>query len=136
MEQVNLTRDQAREMFWNLGLDYPFALRSAYINDLAIMINQELKVFNIGCQFPYMTAVNKKSIKVKWDERGLPVCFLTARGPYFNSRECISFNACLDDKKEHQWIGFSGNACDDNIQPVLRAFMLWCRYLVKQKEKE
>ena len=52
---------------------------------------------------------------------------IAAKGTTFASTNVISFN-------RDGYIGFCGNATDDNLQPVLAAFVAWCDKLAAIKE--
>lgn len=55
--------------------------------------------------------------------------YITASGEYFTAREVISFNP-------DGFIGFCGEADWKNAQPVLKAFMEWCDWLVGEESAE
>ena len=51
---------------------------------------------------------------------------IAAKGTTFVSTNAISFN-------RDGYIGFCGNATDDNLKPVLAAFVAWCDKLAEIK---
>lgn len=116
-----LTRGQARQIF-NEKLSYDRVLRPNMILFLGDYLKDELDKFNKDNPFPYITQLDSKSLKIKINRRtGKKACYITGSGHYFRGREVISFN-------EDGFIGFSGNADDTNIQPILRAFLRWVRF--------
>lgn len=52
---------------------------------------------------------------------------IKAKGATFATTNVVSFN-------QDGYIGFCGNASDENLQPVLAAFAAWCEKLAELKE--
>lgn len=128
------TRDQAREHFKQCGLSYSDVDIRA-LKYLQVEVDSEFnrcrKAAMNGDMRDYWMRVNDATyFKGEYAEDGHVICaFLTAKGTYFSAREVISFN-------RNGFIGFCGEADDNNAQPVLIAFMRWCDWLQQPAETE
>lgn len=131
-----INRDDARRYFWEHGLTYEKVMNQNKIDELVDLLNEHIKKYNENNEHPYYIRVNKTSTKVYEYRHGFLTVFLRGRGGYFSDREMISFNMEKDTNTNNpHWIGFGGEADDNNIQPVLRAFIEWCDWLVKGGEE-
>jgi len=129
-----INRDQAREYFKECVLTY----NDITIRDLKYLQVEVDNEFN-KCRKAaindkangYWVRVNDaKYFKGEYGDDGHVICaFLTAKGTYFTAREVISFN-------RSGFIGFCGEADDNNTQPVLTAFMAWCEWVKSEKEAQ
>ena len=129
-----LTREQAREHFKQCGLSYS-DIDICALKYLQAEMDSEFsrcrKVAMNSGDSSYWARVNDaKYFKGQYADDGHVICaFLTAKGTYFNAREVVSFN-------RDGFIGFCGEADDNNTQPVLIAFMRWCDWLRQSVETE
>ena len=128
-----MTRDKARAYFKTNGLAYS-DIEYADLFFLELLLNEQ---FNRQLQENYLVYglskpiywihVNYGGYNARYDERDRITCaFLTGEGSYFDAREVISFNA-------DGFIGFCGEASDENTEPVLTAFVKWCDFLERKK---
>ena len=123
IENTKLTRDEARAYFKNLGLSYQ-AISEEDIQLLLSALSKELELYkNNGEEYSKQMdmKVRKPLVKdVKILKRtGLKHASLKIDGSYFEKREAITFNV-------DGFIGFGGELCEKNVQPILRAFHSWC----------
>ena len=119
-----ITRDYARKYFWDNKLSYDLITDETSLK-LRKFINAEFKKYNKGKEHLYYIKCNEPS----------HYRFITATGGYFQDREVVSFNQERDSNTNNpHWIGFAGEADDKNVQPVLRGFINWCDWLLKQPE--
>lgn len=122
-EDTKLTRDGARTYFKDLGLSYHM-IREEDIELLLSALSKELELYrNNGEEYSQQMdmKVRKPLVKdVKILKRtGLKHASLKIDGSYFVKREAITFNV-------DGFIGFGGELCETNVQPILRAFHSWC----------
>ena len=127
-EQV-CTTDEAREYFKRCDLSYE-DINEGDILILAMMLNKEICKSNKSGE----TSVNTMSLSKKIDMKknsdlSIKYCFLYLNSHYFNRREAISFN-------DGGFIGFAGWADVGNKNPLIRAFLAWCDYMVEKKRGE
>lgn len=128
-----MTRDKARAYFKNKGLAYS-DIKYADLFFLELLLNEQfnkqLKENFLACGLNkpiYWLHVNYSSYNARYDEHDrITRAFLTGEGSYFDAREVISFNA-------DGFIGFCGEASDENTEPVLTAFVKWCDWLAEKK---
>ena len=111
-----LTRDDAREIFENYGLNYRMIHRWD-LHLLMAYLGQEFEQERKTDTVIYPKLRNK--IVFKRTCGTLQYAYLYVDGSYFKKREAVSFN-------EGGFIGFAGWASDRNVQPILRAFVRWC----------
>jgi hypothetical protein len=137
MENGLIGRDEARDVFWSLGLTYGSALKKKYIGKLLEMLDVSFAEAKKKAKLDPMTGKKdvywEKTLKTVSKPRPDPfgrktaVCYIQASGAYFKKRECISFNPSMDDERKHEWIGFCGDASDENADidaDVLRVVRL------------
>lgn len=122
-ESKTFTRNEARDYFENLGLSYN-RIREGDIELLLSILSQELALYkNNGEEYAKLMdmKVRKPLVKdVKILKRtGLRYASLKIDGNDFVKREAITFN-------EDGFIGFGGELCEKNVQPILHAFHSWC----------
>lgn len=132
-----ITRDQARQYFKDCGLSYQdINLRA--LRYLELELNDQFSlVTRAGLEGRrkkplYWVRVNPaKYYKGKYDPLTgtLTYAFLTAKGTYFSARDVVSFQS-------DGFISFASEADDENVQPVLAAFLLWCDWLKRRKEEQ
>ena len=126
-----MTRDDARDYFWDKGLTYADISRTdlSYLCALLDLhfVKERKKRVRVG-DYPFWVRTNPaKDYKGTWTESGAMVCaFLTGKGEYFTAREVVSFN-------HDGFIGFCGAAGDRNAEPVLAAFVEWCDAMAEYK---
>ncbi len=114
--------DAARQYFIDKGLTYG-AVTEGDILVLVMLLNQEIKKSNRIGETSVNTIHLSKRVNLKKKPDGTLIsCFLYVNSHYFKQREAISFNA-------NGFIGFAGWADQGNMNPILRAFILWCDYL-------
>lgn len=132
MEKIK--RDDARRYFWDNGLTYEKVMFQDNIDKLKDFINSEVANFNLFNPYPYFVKVIDSSTKVfNYNGQG-HTCFIRGKGGYFSDREMVSFNFEKDSNTGNpHWIGFAGDADDNNVQPVLRAFIRWVDYLKERQ---
>lgn len=123
VEDTKLTRDGARAYFKDLGLSYHM-IREEDIEILLSALSTELELYkNNGEDYAKQMdmKVRKPLVKdVKILKRtGLKHASLKIDGSYFEKCEAITFNV-------DGFIGFGGELCETNVQPILRAFHSWC----------
>ncbi len=126
-----LTRNQTRDYFKACGLSYnDITLRDLkYLKiELDDKFNDRSREVMNGNGYEYWVRVNEaKYFKGKYADDGHMICaYLTAKGAYFYAREAVSLNT-------DGFIGFAGDACDNNVQPVLEAFIIWCDWMKGKK---
>jgi hypothetical protein len=136
MENGLIGRDEARDVFWSLGLTYGSVLKKKYIGKLLEMLDVSFAEAKKKAKLDPMTGKKdvywEKTLKTVSKPRPDPfgrktaVCYIQASGAYFKKRECISFNPSMDDERKHEWIGFCGDASDENADIVTRTFCAWC----------
>lgn len=122
-EPVCSTND-ARQYFKDKGLSYD-QITEGDILVLIMMLNREIKKSNAIGETSVNTAYLSKRVDMKKRTNGTIICcFLYMNSHYFTQREAISFN-------KDGFIGFAGWADQGNTNPLLRAFLRWCDYLVE-----
>lgn len=117
----SITREEARKLF----ADYLFDYSDITENDiyaLEALIGIKLAEFNEeGSLQMHLSHRKNDAPKVKVGKnigQTIESAFICVDGDYFKGREAISFNS-------NGFIGFAGWADDKNVQPFLRAFVLW-----------
>ena len=124
---VVCTNDEAREKFRALGLSYA-DISMGDIWMLAALLDKEISRSNDSGETSVCTMRVSKKIKTKFRGDGrFAAGYLFMDSHYFRGRECVSFNP-------DGFIGFAGWADSWNLNPIKRAFLKWCDYMVKQKE--
>lgn len=129
-----MTRDEARAYFSESGLSYAdVTLEDLYYLQLLLdmQIFQERKRrFQTRHKPQYWICVNNaKYFKGEYTPEGRLIrAYMTGKGRYFTAREVISFN-------RGGYIGFCGDADNENKEPILVAFIEWCDWMVERKEK-
>ena len=130
-----MTRDEARAYFKDHGLTYD-NITLDDLHYLKVLLNERFaqqmterinayRRNDGGYRKPtYWVRVNDaKYYKGKYTEDGRMVCaFLTGKGTYFEAREVISF-------ERNGFIGFCGEADNENAACVLDAFCEWVDWL-------
>lgn len=112
---------EAREYFKNKGLSYDY-IDEGDILALIMLIQKELKRSNKAGETSVSMTLSKRVDIKKKTNGNILTCFLYMNSHYFTRREAISFN-------RDGFIGFAGWADQDNVNPLLRAFITWCDYL-------
>ncbi|WP_087064461.1 hypothetical protein [Intestinibacillus massiliensis] len=130
-----MTRTEARDYFSEKGLTYA-SITIKDLNYLELLLNeqflkQQKERLRTRDKPVYWLRVNTaKYYKGEYTEAGGMVCaYMTGKGRYFNSREIISFN-------RDGFIGFCGDADEQNSVPVLTAFCDWCDWLTQPAQEE
>lgn len=115
------TNDYARDLFksWDLTYDN---VDEGDILVLIMMLNKELKSSNKTGETSCNITLSRRVDMKKETNGTIKSCFLYVNSHYFTRRECISFNS-------DGFIGFAGWADQQNVNPILRAFLKWCEYL-------
>ena len=122
------TDNEAREYFKKMKLTYN-DITEGDILILSMMLNAEIKKSNKRGETSVNTMSLSKKIDMKKNTNGsIKNCFLYLNSHYFTKREAISFN--IDG-----FIGFAGWADPGNLNPLKRAFLMWCDYLKSTKEE-
>jgi hypothetical protein len=111
VEKGRLTSATARKTFVDLDLTYGDAF--AHMDELKAALGRALKDHHSRALCLKMTL----SKIVRGDK--INEAYLFVNGPYFQRRECISFN-------HDGFIGFAGWASTANAAPILEAFVDWC----------
>jgi len=133
MQSKYLTKNEVREYFWASGLTYEKVMKQHLINRLGELIDIELSSYNSKRVTPHFINVIKKSLLIK-NYSGFRTVFILGKGSYFPNREIISFNKQYDTNTYNQhFIGFCGECDNDNMQPILKAFMKWCKEIIKSE---
>lgn len=123
------TTEEAREYFRKCKLSYE-DVAEGDILVLIMMLNKEIKKSNTAGETSVNTMHLSSRVDMKKRTNGTMVfCYLYLNSHYFIQREAISFN-------QEGFIGFAGWADQGNVNPLLRAFLKWCDYLVDQKEAD
>ena len=121
------TNDEAREYFQKCGLTYK-DITEGDILSLVLLLNREIKKSNKIGETSVNTMRLSEKIDMKKNTDGtIKTCFLYMNSHYFTRREAISFN-------QDGFIGFAGWADMGNLNPLKRAFLVWCDELKKSKE--
>jgi len=124
-------RQECRDYFAELGLTY----NDITINDLHIlttMLNRNfaeeaIRLMKSGEPIYWKRVNDAKRYKGVFSVDGeFFSAYLTGKGGYFTAREVISFT-------QSGFIGFCGEADNNNAKPVLEAFKEWCDYLKGKK---
>ena len=120
------SNNEARDCFWKSGLTYE-DVTTGDILALVMMLNEEIKKSNKAGETSVNTMrLSSKIIKKCRSNGTITECYLLLNSHYFRQRECISFN-------RDGFIGFAGWADDQNLNPIKRAFIRWCKELSKVK---
>lgn len=117
------TTNEAREFFKNRGLSYD-SIHEGDILILCMMLQKELKKSNKAGETSVTMTLSKRVDMKKKSNGSITECYIYMNAHYFTRRECISFN-------RDGFIGFAGWADQGNTNPLLRAFLEWCNYLVE-----
>ena len=113
-------RNDARDYFKSLNLQYG-DITEELLNTLRDMLNKAIK----DCKSDYWVHVSFK--KPKFNKDGLAFVELLGKGTYFEARECITFNY-------DGFIGFCGDADQENTKPITETFVKWCDIVYKNKK--
>lgn len=120
------TTNEAREYFSSKGLTYD-DIDEGDILVLTMMIQKELKHSNKSGETSVSSMTLSSKVDMKKKSNGhIICCYMYLNSHYFTRREAISFN-------KDGFIGFAGWADQGNTNPLLRAFLKWCDYLVEEK---
>ncbi len=114
------TNEDARKYFESEGLSYGM-VREHHFYMLVARLSEELSEFTFSPQVytdKGNMKINKKTLRCQTTSKGLKKAFIEVDGPYFKSREGISFNA-------DGFIGFAGWSDSHNVQPFINAFVKW-----------
>ena len=121
-------RNVARKVWEESGYDYS-VLTENNLLELVRRINANLNDHRVNevPEFKMWLHYNhKKNGSIYYDsysENGRLIWVeITVDGEYFKNREGITFN-------RDGFIGFAGWACDDNVQPFIRAFIEWIQWM-------
>lgn len=117
------TTNEAREFFKNRGLSYD-SIHEGDILILCMMLQKELKKSNKAGETSVTMTLSKRIDMKKKSNGSITECYIYMNAHYFTRRECISFN-------RDGFIGFAGWADQGNTNPLLRAFLEWCKYLAE-----
>lgn len=117
------TTNEARQYFTDKGLTYN-DIKEGDVLTLVMLLNKHLKKANKDNETSAEMTLSSKVDIFKKSNGSISKCYLYMNSHYFTRRECISFNA-------DGFIGFCGWADQGNTNPVLRAFLEWCDYLVE-----
>lgn len=128
-----MTRDEARAYFKDKGLTYdnitlPNLHFLVELLDKHFLKQREELIRSGKRGWLYWLKVNRSKYyrgeyTFNTEEYKRVICaYITASGEYFMRREAISFN-------RDGFIGFCGDADDENAQPVLEAFVEWCDWM-------
>lgn len=117
------TTNEARQYFTDKGLTYN-DIKEGDVLTLVMLLNKHLKKANKDNETSAEMTLSSKVDIFKKSNGSISKCFLYMNSHYFTRRECISFNT-------DGFIGFCGWADQGNTNPVLRAFLEWCDYLVE-----
>ena len=118
LPEKEYTNDEARAYFKKLGLSYEKIYEADIWNLLAFVSGELANINKTKDVLPMKIVI--KSVKIDADCGGLNSAFFEVSGPYFDRREGISFN-------RDGYIGFAGWASTNNLQPLVRGFMHWCK---------
>ena len=122
------TNEEARAYFKNKGLTYKY-ITSGDILALVLLLNQELKKANKSGETSVNTMRLSEKMKTKYRTNGtLIYAHIYINSHYFTQRQCISF-------EEDGFIGFAGWADQQNLNPIIRAFLRWCDGIAEIKEE-
>lgn len=118
MSEDKLTRDQARQAWDKTGLTYA-NLNLGNIQELRDLIGAKMR--SSGLIAPSNRSAGtyrvQRGIKV-WLQHGGFGCAIYCKSFYFKDREAVTFN-------DNGFIGFAGWADEENVQPILSAFIDW-----------
>ena len=118
-----MNTDDVRMLWSQSGFTYQ-TLTAPKLEMLSGLLSQELSVFAMDGNM-YMTVAKKT---IWWNKDGsISSCEIIVDGPYFKDREGITFN-------RNGFIGFAGWASSNNVQPFIRAFVLWIEWLKEVSE--
>lgn len=117
-----MNTEQAREIWSNAGFDYS-VLTVPKVEMLVGLLSMELSTFAMDGGMEMSVAD-----KIIWMDGDRTVwCEISVSGPYFNNREAITFN-------RDGYIGFAGWASTVNLEPFIKAFVLWVEWLKEVAE--
>jgi len=118
---TNLTRSECRRYFKDCMLSYDL-LDDADIASLHLMLNATMKKCRKHPTGSYHGRWKmSRKIVVKHDTHGrMKEAYLRCIIQPGSERECISFN-------RDGFIGFCGDFDDKNAEPILMAFIKWCK---------
>lgn len=127
MTNTNMTRDDARALWSEAGLNYA-DLNLGRLQALRNQINAAMKASGLFSPAGRTGGTYRMNAKIDAD------CgpdgwwaSLTCRTYYFKDREAVTFNG-------NGFIGFAGWSDDANVQPILSAFRDWVAEISAQKE--
>ena len=120
--------EECREYFKSCGLSYSKINELDIIALMSIIETEFNRIIDEGFEFQrHMKLKVRKPLKkdIKVINKGLAFAYLKCDGSYFSKREAISFNS-------DGFIGFCGWADNSCSQPILRAFLKWCDWMVEK----
>lgn len=118
-----MTRDEARAAFKDLGISCEEVTVEMLV-DLRDRIDQALRASGL-----IDGTYRMHKLLPRW--KGVPGAHwaaLTCRSRYFANREAVTFNS-------NGFVGFAGWADDDNVQPILEAFVEWVVAIVADRAR-
>lgn len=124
-----LQNEQARVYFNEKGLSYK-DITAEKLDLLETLLVSELAAYrNSGDKHAAEMALQlrkplKKDRKIL-KRTGLHYANFRVSGSYFQNREAISFN-------RDGFIGFGGEFSTANVQPMLKAFIKWCKEIAPE----
>ena len=120
-----MNNNDARQYFKETGLDYS-VLTEESLYQLTVYLMEELRAHE---SLMPMKIHNQKGSPFKAITMNGKIreAYFNVDGPYFKSREAISFNS-------DGFIGFAGWADSINTSPFIRAFVRWVDWLKGGKE--
>lgn len=117
-----MTRDEARAIWAASSLTYA-SLNTDRLRALRDMINAEMIASNLMPSGPCGVGSFRMHSSFKAKVGALRIeAYLQCRSYYFRDREAVSFNG-------NGFIGFAGWADEENVQPILRGFCTWVRWM-------
>lgn len=122
MEELKLTRDEARKHFDDLGISYE-SIKEIDVRKLSNILESELiDYFEHGGDHAKQMDMKVSKLRkkdMKFEDGKLVSARIQIDGSYFKRREGITFN-------ENGFIGFGAEFSDINVQSILEAFCKWC----------
>lgn len=119
-----MNTEQAREIWLDAGFDYS-VLTVPKVEMLVGLLSIELSSFAMDGGMEM--SVGDKTIWKDGDLTRTVWCEISVNGPYFSNREAITFN-------RDGSIGFAGWATTNNLEPFIKAFVLWVEWLKEVAE--
>ena len=111
-------RNEARNVFKSLKLHYSKISESDLVK-LVDMLNESI----LNSKYWKKITLNKVILFNKY----IQFAEITGSGDYFDSRECITFNG-------DGFIGFCGDADQNNTKPITDTFIKWCTIISEEKK--